>query len=123
MEEYLEMYGWHFSKKMAEWASSRMYKGDENNKQYIEPFTRETFDNTVRRYGYSIKDAKGYDDVYLANMCKADFLGDSVKDEASLVRYVKSVIEDPDGYEGLPFTRFFADCIGSGTPINWEDMI
>jgi len=123
MEEYLEMYGWHFSKKMAEWASSRMYKGDERDKQYIEPFTRETFDNTVRRYGYSIKDVKGYDDVYLANMCKADFLGDSVKDEAALVRYVKSVIEDPDGYEGLPFTRFFADCIGSGTPINWEDMI
>lgn len=123
MEEYLEMYGWHFSKKMAEWASSRMYKMEGTTKKYIEPYTRESLDNTTKRYGYSINGAKGYDDVYIANMCKADFLGDSVRDEAALIRYVKDVIEDADAYEGMPFTRFFADCIGSGTPINWEDMI
>lgn len=25
--------------------------------------------------------------------------------------------------DGLPMTRFYADCIGKGTPIMWEDMI
>jgi len=28
MEKYLEFYGWHFSKKMEEWAAKRMTKDD-----------------------------------------------------------------------------------------------
>ena len=123
MEEYLEMYGWHFSKKMEEWAASRMYKSENGVKRYIDPFTKESFDTLKNKYGFQIRSGKGYDDIYIANMCKADFLGSSIRDEGLLLRYVKDVIEDPDGYEGMPFTRFYADCIGSGTPIDWEDMI
>lgn len=123
MKEYLEMYGWHFSKKMCEWASSRMYKKIPSGKEFIEPFTRETFDILKKQYNKRIEGAKGYDDVYIANMCKADFFGSSIRNEECLIQYVKDVIEDDDAYEGMPFTRFYADCIGSGTPINWEDML
>jgi len=56
-------------------------------------------------------------------MCKADFLGSSIPNEMLLIRYVKDVIEDPDGYDGMPFTRFYADCIGSGASIPWEDLL
>jgi hypothetical protein len=122
MKEYLEVYGWHFSKKMAEWASSNMYKVTNGSKESIVPYTKESLNTLKERFGVSFN-AKGYDDVYIANMCKADFLGSSVKDDAHLVLYVKNVIDDPDAYEGMPFTRFYADCIGSGTPIMWEDMI
>ena len=122
MEEYLSQYGWHFSRKMCDWASSRMYKKVNGNKEYIQPFIKETLKNLATQFGMTIE-AKGYDDVYIANMCKADFLGSSIKNEPDLIRYVKDVIEDPDGYEGMPFTRFYADCIGSGTPIPWEDVI
>jgi len=123
MEEYLSMYGWHFSKKMCEWAASRMFRMKGTTKDYIEPYTREKLDTLLAQNGIKLQHAKGYDDVYTANMCKADFLGSAVKDEAALILYVKDVIEDPDGYEGMPFTRFYADCIGSGTPIPWEDVI
>lgn len=123
MEEYLSVYGWHFSKRMCEWASSMMYKGSEDKKEYIEPFTRDKVDALLKQYGIVLRKVKGYDDVYIANMCKADFLGSSVRGEEGLVLYVKDVIDDPDGYEGMPFTRFYADCIGSGTPIPWEDVI
>jgi hypothetical protein len=41
MEQYLEFYGWHFSKKMCDWATSKMYKGSGTNKQYIKPYTKE----------------------------------------------------------------------------------
>lgn len=122
MEEYLSMNGWHFTKKMCEWASSRMYKDNRGKKEYITPYDRETFDRLCLNFGVHIE-AKGYDDVYIANMCKADFLGNAVPDEINLVQYVKDVVEDPDGYEGLPFTRFYADCIGSGTPIPWDDVL
>ena len=123
MEKYLEFNGWHFSKKMCEWASNRMYRNVNGKKEYITPFTKDSLKSLFNQYGYNLHEGKGYDDVYVANMCKADFLTSSVRTEAELVLYVKDVIEDPDGYDGMVFTRFYADCIGSGTPIDWEDLL
>ena len=123
MEEYLSNYGWHFSKKMCDWAVKRMYRKEGGRKIPIEPISKELLDDIVRRHGTSLTNARGYDAVYVANMCKADFYGRAVRDEASLVQYVIDTINDPDGYDGMVFTRFYADCIGSGTPINWEDML
>ena len=123
MEDYLGYYGWHFSKKMCEWASSRMYKDVDGKKEYIDAYTKDQIDSLLRKYGKTLNNNKGYDYVYIANMCKADFLGSSIRDEMALIQYVIDVIEDPDAYEGMPFTRFYADCVGSGTPIVWEDML
>lgn len=121
MENYLQFNGWHFNKKMCQWAVSRMYKSENGSKEYIDPYTLESF--KILQEKTNIKFELDYDAVYIANMCKADFLGSSIPNETLLVRYVKDVVEDPDGYEGMPFTRFYADCIGSGTSIPWEDLI
>ena len=118
MEEYLGYYGWHFSKKMEEWAASMMYKEVNGNKQYITPYTKESLEKILKMDG-----GVTYDAVYIANMCKSDFLGSSITDEIHLVKYVKDVCEDSDSYEGMPFTRFYADCIGSGKQINWNDLL
>lgn len=123
MEEYLEYYGWHFSKKMVEWATSRMYKTEGNVKRYLDPITKDQLDSLVKTYGIQFECKFEYDCLYVANMAKADFLWSSLQDERQLLQYVKDYTEDPDGYEGLPFTRFYADCIGSGTAIPWEDVI
>ena len=123
MEKYLSFYGWHFSKRMCEWASEKMYKEDEEGrKEYITPYTKESLLGLMKTYGVRVP--LNYDSVYIANMCKADFLGEKpVENEEDLIWYVKKVMSDPDGYDGLPFTRFYADCIGSGTPIDWEDAL
>ena len=125
MKEYLSIYGWHFSKKMCEWAVSRMYKNEEENKteQSNSNYTRDKVDILLKRYDLKLENNKGYDDVYVANMCKFDFLGSSIDSEIKLAQFIKDYIDDADAYEGMPFTRFYADCIGSGTPIMWEDMI
>lgn len=125
MREYLSTYGWHFSKKMCEWAVSRMYKDGEENKpeQAIPNYTKERVDLLLKRFNLKLEKNKGYDDVYIANMCKFDFLGSSIDNEMKLAQFIKDYIDDVDAYEGMPFTRFYADCIGSGTPIMWEDMI
>lgn len=123
MEEYLAHNGWHFNKKMCEWATSNMYKVDKaGNKTYITPYTKEQVDEILRKYGVQVSKT-GYDYVFAANMCKADYYGSSVNDEMHVALFVKDYIDDKDGYEGLPFTRFYADCIGSGNPIEWEDML
>ena len=121
MEDYLEFNGWHFNKNMCQWASSRMYKGKEDNKQYITSYTKEAIESLVKKYNLQFE--VNYDAVYVANMVKADFLGSSIPDEAHLILYVKDVMTDPDAYDGMPFTRFYADCIGSGTSIPWEDLL
>lgn len=120
MKEYLEMYGWHFNKKMCEWAVSNMKWRDDIP---VVKYTKEKLDALLVRNSIMLKNSKGYDYVYAANMCSADFLNSSVVDEQHLAKYVKDVIEDVDAYEGMVFTRFYADCIGSGTPIMWEDML
>ena len=121
MENYLEFNGWHFNKKMCQWAVSKMYRMVNGKKEYIEPYTLESLKALKERLKIDFE--VDYDSVYIANMCKADFLGSSVPNETLLVRYVKDVVEDPDGYDGMPFTRFYADCIGSGTSIPWDDLL
>lgn len=125
MKNYLSIYGWHFSKKMCDWAVSRMYKKEEENKseQPNSNYTRDKVDILLKRYDLKLENNKGYDDVYIANMCKFDFLGSSIDNEIKLAQFIKDYIDDADAYEGMPFTRFYADCIGNGTPIIWEDMI
>lgn len=124
MKEYLSSYGWHFSKKMFEWAASGMYKKSPNgNKNYISVLSKETVDDILKKNSIKLENKFGYDYVFVANMCLADYMGSSIEDERHLALFVKDYVDDPDGYEELPFTRFYADCIGSGIPINWEDVI
>lgn len=119
-EEYLSRYGWHFSKKMCEWAASNMKKDDGKK---IVPYTKEVVDMLLMKEKIELENKFGYDYVFVANMAKADFLGSSLPDEAHLIKYVKDYCDDIDGYPELPFTRFYADIIGKGIPVIWEDMI
>lgn len=123
MEEYLGMYGWHFSKRMCEWASSRMYRIVDGRKEYIQVYTKEELERLLNDNLVRIDASLIYDALYVANMCRADYYGRSVPDERHLVRYVEDAINDPDAYDGMVFTRFYSDCIGGGVPIQWENMI
>ena len=124
MKEYLEAYGWHFSKKMCEWAVSKMKVKDETGKQKkLDALKKDEVEELLKKYAVKLEKDAGYDCVYVANMAKSDYYKSSIADEAHLALFIKDYIDDPDGYSGLPFTRFYADCIGSGTPIIWEDMM
>lgn len=123
MDEYLSVNGWHFNKKLCEWAVSNMWKSTRGQKEKLSFTAKDTIDQLMRNHNINVENKIGYDYVYVYHMAKADFLGSSINDEKSLLLYVKDYVDDPDGYDGLPMTRFYADCIGSGTPIMWDDMI
>lgn len=118
--EYIATYGGHFSKKMCEWAVGMMKTKD---KKKLSPWTKEQVESILTKNGVVLNNDKGYDKVYVANMCKADFLGSSVVDESRAALYVKDLLDDPDGYDELVFNRFLMDCMGRGIPIMWEDML
>ena len=123
MKEYLSQNGWHFNKKMCEWAVSRMQVERNGKKEKLEAMKRDEVEELLKKSNVKLEKDKGYDAVYVANMAKADFFKSSIVDDLHLALFIKDYIEDPDGYEGMPFTRFFADCIGSGTPVMFEDML
>lgn len=119
MQEYLEAYGWHFNKAMCEWAVSRMR--DRNGNRVT--CTKKDADELLARHGIVLKDAKGYDHMYVLAMAKADYWNSAIVEEARLALFVRDYMTDPDGYDEVAFTRFYADCIGKGEPIMWEDML
>lgn len=120
MEAYLSNYGYHFSKKLCEWAVSKMK--DRNGKK-VQMRTKADVDAILRGYGVEIENDNGYDTVYVFHMANSDFVGSSLPDELAAARYVKDYLDDKDGYSGIAFTRFVADCNGKGVPINWSDVI
>ena len=96
-----------------------MYKTDNSGKRsYITPLSKDAVDDMLRRYGITLNNKHGYDYVFAANMAMADYMGSSIEDERHLALFVKDYVDDPDGYPELPFTRFYGDCIGTGTPIS-----
>lgn len=119
MENYLANYGWHFSKAMCMWAISMMK--DRDNKP-VKPKEKSELDELLKANSIKVE-PKGYDAVYVYAMASADFKGSSLADETHILKYVGDYLGDVDGYEGIAFTRFYADCIAKGIPVQWDDML
>lgn len=125
MEAYLSNFGWHFNKKMCDFAVSLMKKINPatGKKERIEPISKEKVEELLTKYGVKLDNNSLYDFVYVANMGKADFFKSSIPDEQHLAVYVKDVIDDPDAPDGTTMRRWYATMIASGEPIEWDEMI
>ena len=125
MQEYLSFYGTHFNKLLCEFAVSKMMREDKQTKvlKPITPIKMDELKAILEKHKVEIDTNEMYDALYLANMVKADYWGSSIEDEEHMARYIEDVICDPDGYDGLVFGRFLADCSGKGVVIFWEQMI
>lgn len=125
MKEYLDTYGWHFSKKMCEWAVSKMKRKNPQT-QKEEPLDYMDKDKTeefLKKYNVQIQNDKGYDKIYVLNMKRADEFKSSIPDEAHLALSVKDYLDDVDGYPSIAFTRYYADCIAKADMPSWPDML
>ena len=119
MLKYLRNYGWHFNKALCNWAISKMVK----NGKRITPYTKEQVDTLLTTKGISLTKNKGYDYIFVANMCKADYLGSSVVDEQHLALYVKDTIDDEDADDGTTMRRWYATMVANGEIVEWEDFV
>lgn len=124
MAAYLSNYGPHFSKALCEFACKRMRKRDASgNVVPVEPWGKKQVDDLLATHGIALENDNGYDSVYVANMCRADYYKKSVTDEAHLAMFIRDTIDDPDAPEGAVFRRWYATAVGSGIAIIWEDLI
>lgn len=116
MKRYLKYYGPHFNKKLCQFAVSKMNHGKE-------PVQKEKVSEILQRSGVMLQNNELYDFVYVYNMGNNDFIGSSIIDETHLALYVKDVIDDKDGYDGIVFNRWYADTVTNGIPIEWDEMV
>lgn len=125
MRAYLRNNGRHFNKKACELAVNNMRKYNDTTRRLerIEPLDKTAVDELLKNNGITLDDARGYDYVYVANMCKADFYGTAIEDERHMALYIKCVIDDADAVGGMVFNRWLADCDTKGIAIDWEDLL
>lgn len=120
---YMRNYGPHFNKKLCDFAVSKMKRNVNGKMQKIQPMSKEDLHNKMNINGFILENDQLYDSVYVANMCKADFLNSSIIDDIHMLKYVKDVIDDPDAVDGLVFNRWYADMCYMGIAIDWEEML
>lgn len=125
MEQYLAYYGHHFNKKLCDFAVSKMKKEDKATgmPKKITPMKMEELKSLLEKNKVELESEDWYDALYLANMVKADLWGSSIEDDEHLAKYVEDVICDVDGYDGIVFSRYLADCAAKGIVIHWDMMI
>ena len=119
-DNYLDMYGPHFSKKLYEWAVSMMR---ERNGNHMQPMTKEQASDFLKNNGVTLKNDKGYDAAYVLQMAKADYYGSSIKDDGNLARFVVDYLDDIDGSKTKAFDHFVVDCRAKGEPIFWSEVM
>ena len=117
--EYRRRHGCHFSRELCEFAVSRM-TGDDG--RAIKALSKQEVETALRESKVEVRHMEGYDHVFAANMCLADYLGESVPDMEHLARYVKDVLDDPDGYEGIVLCRWIADVVAKRVDVPWEEV-
>lgn len=125
MKKYLQHYGYHFSRAMAEDAVRHMYKKNPttNKEEKVEPVTKEKLDEMFKKHNVTIDNDVMYDGVYLYGMIMADFWGKSITTEQQAVAHIKCMLDDVDKPDGYIFNRYYADACFSGYPIDWEEML
>lgn len=89
----------------------------DGKKEKIQITPKDEIQTLFKNYNITVDNCVGYDVSYVYHMARSDYFGKSITNDRNLLQFVKDYIDDPDGYDGLPMTRFYADCIGSGTPI------
>lgn len=119
MELYLSSYGWHFSKKMCDFAISLM---EDKNGNKITIIEKNELVEKLKTNNINVNNI-AYDIVYVYAMAKADYFGSSLVNEIQLLKFLGDYFNDKDGYDTAPFTRFYADCIAKGIPLIWTDLL
>lgn len=125
MQKYKANNGWHFNETACLFAVSLMKRKNPATKQMepIEPMSKKQVDDILQKHGIKIENTMDYDYIYVANMCKADYLGSSIIDEKHMSMYIKDAIEDPDSADGVIMRQWWAKMVACGIPVPWQQFV
>ena len=119
MRKYLMHNGWHFNKSLCNFAISLMKKHGKK----LDPISKENVDKLLEQYQIQLENNVGYDYVFVANMCKADYYGSSITDDKHVALYIKDTIDDEDASDGTTMRRWYATMVANGIMVDWDDSL
>ena len=119
MRRYLQHNGWHFNKSLCNFAVSLMKKQGKR----LEPISKENVDKLLEQNKIQLDNNVGYDYVFVANMCKADYYGSSITDDKHVALYIKDTIDDEDAADGTTMRRWYATMVANGIMVDWDDSL
>ena len=119
MRKYLQHNGWHFNKSLCNFAISLMKKQGKR----LDPISKENVDKLLEQYKIQLDNNVGYDYVFVANMCKADYYGSSITDDKHVALYIKDTIDDEDAADGTTMRRWYATMVANGIMVDWDDSL
>ena len=119
MRRYLQHNGWHFNKSLCNFAVSLMRKQGKR----LEPISKENVDKLLEQNKIQLDNNVGYDYVFVANMCKADYYGSSITDYKHVALYIKDTIDDEDAADGTTMRRWYATMVANGVMVDWDDSL
>lgn len=122
-EMYDSRYKGHFSKKLADWAISKMEKEGKNGiLEPIKKHTIEEYDNFISENKLKIPYESYYDGYYLWHMSEADYQK-ALVDDKSRAAFIEETICDPDCVPEAVLACFKAKMDVCRIPIYWERFL
>ena len=119
MRKYLMYNGWHFNKTLCNFAITLMRK----HGKPLDPISKENVDKLLEQNKIQLNNNVGYDYVFVANMCKADYYGSSIVDDKHVALYIKDTIDDEDAADGTTMRRWYATMVANGIMVDWDDSL
>ena len=116
---YIQHNGYHFTDKLANWASSKMsnLNGSRNH------WSVDDCMSVANRLGIEIPSSSTKGDfAYSMNMAYADFVPIVLNSETDCAKYSAAIMNDEDGYEGIQFSRWLADAINKNLDVPWGNL-
>lgn len=119
--EYVQKHGYHFTTALADCASKMLTNANRREHRWTSDQVRQNL--AIQGITDLGKCTLG-DITFLANMAYADFYPEVLQSESACIKYAIAISKDPDGYDGIAFSRWIADLIGKRiTTIEWEKYI
>ena len=121
---YEDNYHGLFSKRLAEWAISKMMVEDPATKAMkpLKPHTVEEMKEVIKANKVELPDEFMYTAWYLYNMTFADY-PKTLTTDVQRANYVEETLLDPDGMPENVLDCFVAKMCNAGIPIYWEDLM
>jgi hypothetical protein len=89
----------------------------------LESLSKETVDKLLEINKVRLDNNVGYDYVFVANMCKADYYGSSITDDRHVALFIKDTIDDEDAADGTTMRRRYATMVANGVMVDWDDSL
>lgn len=119
---YIHAHGYHFTPELADHVTRHHLVNADGSSHH---WTTAQVQSALQAAGMKDKplNMTWGDASFLANWFYSDEYPDTLSSESAVIRRTYRAAQDPDGYEGMTFSRWLSDVIGHRINIDWASFV